>query len=200
MFEWLKDGATVILAFVGLWLANSYRLRMRASLSSRITDAYARLWTATRVRHPGDLVEPADRQRLVDAMQAWYFDDGNGIFMPVTTRRLFHEVIKNLKATDVAALTCSSTRQNFAALSPDELSVGLSCVAKRYMSLLRTQIKTDIAIHVPSSTLRYLRADEYEVLSTSGIRLSLLERLSSRFRVLPSRGTVARCLCGHCPA
>lgn len=198
---WLQVGATIFLGLSGLWLAHSFRRRLRGALVDRAAAAYAKLWRLTEVTTPGTpdlLIGPTRRRDLAIAMDHWYFEDGNGMYLPTRTRLLFFAILLNLMEEDDERFSPASAKQRIRTTTGENLEALRSCLARRQTSLLRAQIKIDLGIDHQQAIFRYLRADETELLSECHIRNSRLGTIVTRF-LLPGRVETLRCHCGTCP-
>ncbi len=146
--NWSQVAGTIFLGLVGLWLAHNYRRQIRLKLAERQADAYMRLWTLTSAASPGRLTPPdrAERQKLADEINRWYFDEGAGIFVSAPTRDLLIGVLANLVGP-IGALRPVALAEELAGLPEPEAERRRGCAIVRQMSLLRTQLKTDLAMH-----------------------------------------------------
>jgi len=154
----LIAAATLFVTAVGIWLAYSYSRQMALKLSETRLEAYSHLWEISGVAAPTRLdgwgdegYLPLDERRnLWAAMTDWYYADGDGMLLTATTKDVYPKVKHNL--------ICESSN-----LSPKGLAdrihkeLGLPAgqeldekvrgtLAIRLISLLRTQLKSDLAI------------------------------------------------------
>jgi len=152
----------VVATGVGLWFANNYRRQMALKLSQTRLEAYSRLWEITGVAAPTRLdgwgddgyLRLDERRDLWAAMTDWYYSKGDGILLTAITKDVYLNVKHNL--------VCESS-----ALRPDglhdevrkalKLSPGQELddkargtLAIRLISLLRTQLKSDLTIYGPT--------------------------------------------------
>jgi hypothetical protein len=188
----------VVLGLVGLWLAHNYRRQIRIRLAERQTDAYARLWEATRVAR-ADRTAPltrAEREDLYQRMQAWYFDAGDGIFLSLAARNLYVAARTNLVCPP-ARVRPPRLAAELARLAPEDAERRRGCVSVQQMSLLRTQLKADLAMHYGYAYYSSLRRDDRDFLRSCGIHLW---RRPWRRRPLrpPARLGPIPCVCGMC--
>lgn len=79
-------------------------------------------------------------------MSRWYFRDGNGMLMTANTRQLYFGVKNNLIA-EGEELQPERARRRLDELSDDDASCERGALAMRQLSLLRTQMKSDLAIY-----------------------------------------------------
>lgn len=161
---WADVILTAILTVAGLWLARSYGRQIRVSLANRRLDAYAALWERTGLAAPvrldqkiADLEDRPwslflsipDRRRLYAELTAWYYSDGNGMLLSKQSRSIYLAAKNNLICPD-RELDPKELRGHFEcgrgsnwALTREERG----CLSIRQLSLLRAQMKADLAIH-----------------------------------------------------
>ena len=187
---------TILLGLVGLWFAYSYRRQVSIQLAERRLDAYVRLWAITRPTMLGGALplSPDQCRELHDEMARWYFDDGDGLFLSVPTRDLFHAVRSNL-VCDSSDFKPAALAQGLGELSADEAARRRGCLCIRQTSLLRTQIKSDLSIHFGYYASRVLRADDSAFLRSCGLSLW---RKPWRRTIRLDRHDLDRCVCGYC--
>lgn len=193
MSDWIQAVATVILGIIGLTIANNYRRQIRASLVLRTADSFSRLWELTNIRY-GSLMDTDTRARTAKRFRDWYFGHGDGLYLTAATRKLFFCVIAELEG-DIGNIYPDRTRQRLADMNEADQNRHLGCLSPRHMSLLRTQLKNDLAVYKEGMTFHFLREDERELLEECAIRPA------SRFfhkRATPARMRTADCLCGFC--
>ena len=194
MSDWTQAVATVILGIVALVIANNYRRQIRASLVLRTADAFSRLWELTNVRY-GSLMDGATRVETAKKLRDWYFGHGDGLYLTAATRKLFFCVIADLEG-DLPNIYPHKTRQRLVGMSESDRNKHLGCISPRHMSLLRTQLKSDLAVYKEGMTFQYLRDDERELLEACSIRPSRSRTL--RRKATSSRLREADCLCSLC--
>jgi hypothetical protein len=118
----------VILAGVANWNVRSLRSEFQLGLLRDRLAAYKSLWKCLEVVAP--TLKPSltgdDRERLDESLRAWYFDEGNGIFLSARSHQQFLHARKILRGEDPH--------------STDESIVDA-------FSLLRTRMKNDIKIY-----------------------------------------------------
>jgi len=144
---------TSLIAVVGLYLAHSLRRQQALKIAEERTNAYRELWELTELARPtrlaaeergGDLagkgedglrgtgpITQAEASSLYRSMTHWYFRSGNGMLLPEVTKRLYLEAKRRLGAYAVGG---GHDWEREGARRIDELS------------LLRTQMKSDLAI------------------------------------------------------
>jgi len=195
---WVQALGTLLLGLVGLWFANSYRRQVRVQLAERQLDAYTRLWTITERALP-DRDSPlsrSEREEIHAAMVKWYFADGDGVLLAARTRNLFVAVRTNLVCPPEAIVPSVLGRQvSGRAVEGAERQRG--CISIRQMSLLRTQLKSDLSIHNGYRYYSALRPDDRALLKASRIPL-----WRKPWRALPGvrapRRAYNPCVCGLC--
>lgn len=148
MAQWVGLAITAVLTLVGLYFANSLRLKTRAEIEAAVAEkrfaAYARLWAATKVASPmrGAPLTLAERSDLYDALTDWYYDDGDGMLLTEPTRNIYLRAKKNL--------TCSADEFIPASLADelagsDDAARGQASIDQ--LSLLRTSMRADLRIY-----------------------------------------------------
>ncbi|MGH3803108.1 MAG: hypothetical protein ACRDTD_23865 [Pseudonocardiaceae bacterium] len=105
-------------------------------------------------------------------------------------------VQRNLCAP-AAGLIPTSLARSVEQLSPSDGEAQRSCAARRHFSILRTQLKADLAMYRGDSTLRHLRRDERDLLKHGRI-YRLWHTWLSLFPLPASRLKSGRCFCGFC--
>jgi hypothetical protein len=166
--NWIDIAVTVGLGLVGLYFAHGYRHQRKLRLAEARRSAYAQLWELMGVAAPTRLdttgpqggLSADERGTLFEAMTAWYYRNGNGMLLEPTSRAIFFGAKHNL--------TCPDDQ-----LKPPEVlssfpsGVGVDqkrgCLSIRQLSLLRTQLMSDLAIY-GTPTVRQLREHERDFL------------------------------------
>ena len=150
--------ATLVVTAAGLWFAYSYSRQMSLKLSETRLEAYSRLWEISGVAAPtrldgwGDdgylLLE--ERRALWSAMTDWYYADGGGMLLTSTTKDLYLKVKHNLicESSDLQPKGLAD-RINEELLPTGRMLDDMvrGTLAIRLISLLRTQLKSDLAIY-----------------------------------------------------
>jgi hypothetical protein len=191
----------VILGLAGLWLGHSYRRNIKQQTTERLLDSYAGLWDVTgkfgspEARGP---VEDSTLLQLGVAMDAWYFQDGAGMVLPWRTRELFFAIRNNILGRrdqiKPATMAAELARRSAAAADPQ-----YQCMIRRQLSLLRTQLKSDLAMYRNDQHVRRLRPDERELLTLCRIRRRR-HRLMVLLPFTPASRVGTVCACGNCGA
>ncbi|MFI7121312.1 hypothetical protein [Amycolatopsis sp. NPDC049868] len=137
---WVQAAGTVLLGLVGLWFAHNYRRQIRLKLAERQVDSYVRLWALTAPAAPFRTtpLEPAELKKLYD---------GDGILTSAAARDLFVGVHSNL-ICPIGEMKPAALAAQLTALSPADAERRRGCAIVRQVSLLRTQLKKDLAGHV----------------------------------------------------
>jgi hypothetical protein len=151
--------ATLAVTAAGLWFAYSYSRQMALKLSETRLKAYSRLWVISGIAAPtrldgwgdGGYLPLDERRKLWAAMTDWYYEDGHGMLLTATSKDVYLKVKHNL--------ICESSDLRPAGLA-DRISEELRIPAGqelndtvrgtltiRLISLLRTQLKSDLAIY-----------------------------------------------------
>lgn len=155
----LIAAATLFVTAVGIWLAYSYSRQMALKLSETRLEAYSRLWEISGVAAPtrldgwgDDGYLPLDKRRnLWAAMTDWYYADGGGMLLTATTKDVYLKVKHNLicESSDLSPKGLADRIHKELRLPAghelDEKVRGT--LAIRLISLLRTQLKSDLAIY-----------------------------------------------------
>lgn len=196
---WMQLLTTAILGGVGLWLGYSMRRQLTLRLAERRLDAYERLWKITDVGQlepHATALTAARRRDLHKTMKSWYFE--NGIFMSDQTRNLFAATRRNL--------ICAPDRfrpvllaEEWRSLDRAEVERRRGCVALRQISLLRTQLKADLALHLGYTYVYFLYREDRALLRECGISPRRPPwRVPLRSKLRTSRPYNRPCVCRLC--
>jgi hypothetical protein len=169
--------ATASVAAVGAWLTHNYRRRMRFELAEARRTAYAELWEITGMAAPTRLATAGlegalsrdERQSLYQALTDWYYKDGNGMLLENTTRNVYLKAKNNL----VCAIDRFEPQEAWTLLKVDlpvDDDAARGVLSIRQLSLLRTQLKSDLAIYGQTYT-RQLARHERRFLEECGVDL-----------------------------
>lgn len=183
--------ATFFLGGVGLWFTHNYRRQLKVKLADRTFDAYARLWEVTRLIAPdGPPVDVEQRTALAKEMDDWYFQEGGGLLLEPKTRKLFFALKWNLEA-EPPNVQPRMLADKLRPLPAHEAELVLSCACIRYASLLRSQLKADLAVYSGAARkhLGHWRQDERQLMHDCGISLGFKLR---------RRRVKGPCVCGRC--
>jgi len=103
-------------------LSNEEFARTTEILIPRI-EAYKRLWEISeRVTETKDTLDSADKETIINELNSWYFEDGNGIFLSAEASDCFRKAIRALKKSNINDI-------------------------KSRFSDLRVQLKNDISVY-----------------------------------------------------
>ena len=143
---------TTALALLGFYLVHSFRRQQRLRIGEQRIDAYRKLWERMYVARPSRLrapeqAGPLERGEAADLhgeMTKWYFENGSGMLLRHTTRRMYLEAKDRLgryaahrpEPDDDADPEDATGR----VMPPGELRI-------RELSLLRSQMKRDLDIY-----------------------------------------------------
>jgi len=190
-----------VLGLMGLWLGNSYRRKVRSDTTTLLLGCYVTLWEVTgRVGSP-EVREPmTERARLELSadLDRWYFEKGAGLILPWRTRELFFFIRNNLRRPRSEILP-ASLASAIVQLSDLDADLRHSCVLRRQLSLLRSQMKADLALYRTDQHLKRRPADEREVLKMCHLYRPTLA-LIGRLPLAGSRTARTTCACGMCVA
>jgi hypothetical protein len=155
----LIAAATLIVTAAGLWFAYSYSRQMALKLSETRLEAYSRLWQLSGVAAPTRLdgwgedgyLLLEERRALWAAMTDWYYAKGGGMLLTATTKNVYLKVKHNLicESSDLDPGGLADRIKEALRLPADhELDDKVrGTLAIRLISLLRTQLKSDLAIY-----------------------------------------------------
>jgi hypothetical protein len=144
--NWASVAVTLVLGIAGFIVARNINRDIKLKLAERRLAAYERLWALMRAASPYS--EPLDdrgRQLLQEKFTDWYYANGDGMLLERASRSVYLEAKDNLvrKLTD---LTPKESRQRLKELTADDLEGERGKLSQRQLSLLRTQLKSDLAI------------------------------------------------------
>lgn len=100
-------------------------------------------------------------------------------------------------AGDRDRLRPASMSAELAGRTDAEAELRIRCMLRRQMSLLRSQLKSDLAMYRDDQRLRRLRPDERELLAQCHIHRPW-HTVLTRLPVTSSRMTGSICTCGQC--
>lgn len=161
---------------VGIYLGNSYSRQVNLHLADTRMAAYARLWALTEMARPTRIefednpLTAAERQSLFDDMTSWYYSDGNGMLLSGVTKSVYLAAKANLTCPD-GKLQPVGVRREVEGRPSEEVEDLRGRLSIRQISLLRTQMKSDLAIYGQPFGPRLKGSDE-SFLRHCGVRLS----------------------------
>jgi hypothetical protein len=150
MAEWAGIAVTAILTIVGLYFANSLRLRTRAEVEKGVAEkrftAYAALWAHTKIASPmrASPLTEGERACLYRTLTNWYYDDGNGMLLTEQTRNIYLNAKRNLTCPDEDLVPEALAEHVLASQTDRETLRGQASIDQ--LSLLRTSMRADIRI------------------------------------------------------
>jgi hypothetical protein len=179
-----------VLGLIGAYLGYSYGRQVRLTLASHRLEAYSRLWERTGLAAPtrldertglAEVAHPLSRSLSVDErihlyrqLTTWYYQQGGGMLLGADTRSLYLSAKHNLVCADQ-----DLEPKAFRKLLEDTGRIGdansltnaeRGCYSIRQLSLLRSQMKADLAIYgVPF--VGTLQDHEQEFLRGCGVNL-----------------------------
>jgi hypothetical protein len=150
---------TAALALIGFYLAHSFTRQQRLRIAERRIDGYRKLWALMLVARPSRIEAPENNPltqkealSLLDEMTTWYFDDGNGMFLPHETQAMFVQAEIALMRYGRETYPTIPIRQ---AATPEDDARRVM----RNLSLLRSQMKRDIKIYGVSARPKLQEGD-----------------------------------------
>ncbi len=157
--QYLKLGeiiATLLVAGVGLYLANNYRQQVRQKTTDGRIESYKKLWEITQVASPmrknswhegryKGLLSYDERKALYASMTDWYYREGNGIFLGDSTRRMYLNAKYNLLCP-MEELRPKELKERLQKLNKDELHAARADLCIRQLSLLRHRLRVDLQV------------------------------------------------------
>ena len=173
--DWIDVVATFAVGIISIYFANSYRRQARIQLAEARRAAYAKLWEITGLAAPTRLdnagwrgaLSERERTRLYESMTDWYYRDGNGMLLDTATRRVYLEAKHNLYCADEDLRPSRILRALPGDMTAQQRR---GCISIRQLSLLRSQMKTDLAIY-GEPYVRRLTRHERAFLTYCGINL-----------------------------
>lgn len=165
--EWVSVVAPILLTIVGAYFTHSYGRQQRLRLATRRLEAYSKLWEATKVADPHRLdvraglvdkvgaldrsLTESERRVLHETLTAWYYTDGNGMLLSKLTRTVYLKAKHNLICDDdhLEPPEFRNLLRNSGWIDGHEPLTWKErgCFSIRQLSLLHTQMKTDLAIY-----------------------------------------------------
>jgi hypothetical protein len=137
---------TLLLGLAGFVLARNINRDVRLKLAERRLVAYERLWALMRTLSPySPPLDEAGRVGLSGRLTDWYYANGDGMLLPHASRSVYLEAKDNL-VRPLGQLTPGMSRERLGRLSGDEQDRERGRLSQRQFSLLRTQLKSDLAI------------------------------------------------------
>lgn len=145
--------AVPIVTLIGAYLAYSHRRQIKMHVAEKRLAAYERLWDKMSFASPVRLTkwnaQPLTREEcedLFNSFVAWYYDNGNGMFMDDRTRSVYLCVKDNL-ICNLKYYKPPSLREKLEKLSPEEQERARGYLSIRQLSLLRNRMKADLDVY-----------------------------------------------------
>jgi hypothetical protein len=144
--DWATVAVTLVLGIAGFVVARNINRDLKLRLAERRLAAYERLWALMRPASPySDPLEEAGRRTLHGNFTDWYYRNGDGMMLEHVSRSVYFEAKDNL-IRPVGRLTPDESRERLEKLAGAELELQRGLLAQRQLSLLRTQLKSDLTI------------------------------------------------------
>ncbi|MGE5763300.1 MAG: hypothetical protein ACM3ZF_05320 [Mycobacterium leprae] len=144
---------TLILGIAGFVIARNINRDVRLRMAERRLTAYERLWAlmrpASRFSSP---LDEAGRRCLHEKFTDWYYANGDGMLLERTSRTVYLEVKDNL-VRPLQDITPQRSRDRLQAMPPACVDRERGKLSQRQLSLLRTQLKSDLRIYARQSDL-----------------------------------------------
>jgi len=198
MSDVLQGVATLLLGALGLWIGNNYRRHLRTALAAPSAAAHEQLWSLTGIATPdeSDVLQDAELRTAAATIRRWYIEGGSGMYLSPESRTLLFTILPNFTAP-ADEVRPAAVAARMAAADPAGQAEIRSCAVRRQLSLLRTQLKNDMAVHLGRSGFKNLRADERELLRLASIRVPPAARPVDAVR--RASRIPSTCTCGTCP-
>jgi hypothetical protein len=145
--NWASVAVTLVLGLVGVVVALNVRRDVRLKVAERRLSAYERLWAATSVTSPyGEPLDEQGRTALHECLTKWYYAHGDGLLLENLSKTVYLAAKDNL-IRPVDEIVPLEARRRLLSLSGKELERQRGLLARRQFSLLRTQLKSDLAVY-----------------------------------------------------
>jgi hypothetical protein len=144
--DWASVAVTLLLGVVGFGLARNINRDVKLRLAERRLAAYERLWALMRQLSPySEPLDEAGRKQLHSEITDWYYAHGDGMLLQNVSRTVYLRAKDNLTGP-VENLVPQESRLRLERLSGLDQERERGRLTQRQFSLLRTQLKTDLAI------------------------------------------------------
>jgi hypothetical protein len=145
--DWASVIVTALVGVVGVLVATSIRRDFHLKVAGRRLASYERLWALMRIASPYDpLLDAHARRRLHGQLTDWYYAFGDGMLLGQTTREVYLKAKDNL-IDPLERIVPKQASERLKALKPAQLDIKRGQLSQRQLSLLRTQMKTDLAVY-----------------------------------------------------
>ena len=145
--------AVPVVTLIGAYLAYSHRRQIKMHVTEKRLAAYEKLWDKMSFASPVRLTKwkaqpltHEERKKLFNDFVAWYYENGNGMFMDERTRSVYLCVKDNL-IRDLEYYQPHSLRRKLEQLSPEEQEKARGYLSIRQLSLLRNRMKADLEVY-----------------------------------------------------
>jgi hypothetical protein len=150
--------ATLFLGLVGLYFTTNFRRQVKQKTADERVKAYSKLWQIMEVARPtrederhhegvlGYLTQK-EREDLFDQFTHWYFQDGNGMFLGDSTRRIYLHAKHNLACSDDEIRPKRLYDQQLKHLADNERLQKRGEWSIRELSLLRARMRADLEVY-----------------------------------------------------
>jgi hypothetical protein len=144
--DWASLAVTLVLGIAGFVVARKIDRDVKLKLAERRLAAYERLWALMRPASPySKPLGDRGRELLHDKFTDWYYEHGDGMLLEPQSRDVYFEAKNNL-VRELTKLTPDASRQRLEGVTADELEGERGKLSQRQLSLLRTQLKSDLAM------------------------------------------------------
>lgn len=182
ILESIQILVTLFLGGVGIYFAHNYIRHLKMKTIENKIVAYKRLWSILKMSSPmrkkdwhfgkyTGLLTLEERQSLYKKMSSWYYDDGNGIFLGDSARKMYLNSKQNLLCSfdelKPAVLQKNINRDIF---KTDQYR---SDLAVEQLSLLRHMLRTDLAVY---GNVHFKEMSKLETLFIEGCGESLKDQ------------------------
>jgi hypothetical protein len=145
--SWASVAVTLVLGVVGVVVALNIGREVRLKVAERRLSAYERLWAATSVTSPyGEPLDEQSRRALHDELTQWFYRNGDGLLLEYTTKSVYLAARENL-IRPVEEIVPLEARRRLLACRGEDLEPQRDQMIRRQFSLLRTQLKGDLAVY-----------------------------------------------------
>jgi len=115
----VNSAIAFLIAGIGLYAANSYRLQARIRLLEIRVEAYRKLFRLTEATSPTRLgraesLSEEEARALGKAIYDWYYENGNGLLMPNRTRLMLQALQRKLQGQPLRRLPTDPLLQEVA--------------------------------------------------------------------------------------
>jgi hypothetical protein len=128
-------------------IARNISRDVQIKLAERRLAAYERLWALMRTASPySPALDETARKELHGQLTDWYYAHGDGMLLPRITGEVYLQAKDNLRRCHHDVIP-SVASQRLTGLDAEEANRQHGMLAQRQLSLLRTQLKSDLVIY-----------------------------------------------------